>query len=100
MLRLRQAFGRPNQPAGPEQHGIALVKLESREIGAVLPLSAVAPRIKEELYTKAMEERYSKWLKTELRRKHTVDVKIAGVVFKPEDSKEDTMGSLMAKSPG
>lgn len=79
--------------------GLHLVKLESREIGAVLPLSAVAAKIKEELYAKAMEERYSKWLKTELRRKHTVDVKIAGVVFKPEDSKEDTMGSLMAKSP-
>jgi peptidyl-prolyl cis-trans isomerase SurA len=78
--------------------GLHLVKLESREIGAVLPLSAVAPKIKEELYAKAMEERYSKWLKTELRRKHTVDVKIDGVVFKPEDSKEDTMGSLMANS--
>ena len=79
--------------------GLHLVKLESRNLGAVLPLASVASRIKEELYTKAMEERYSKWLKTELRRKHTVDVKIAGVVFKPEDSKEDTMGSLMAKSP-
>jgi hypothetical protein len=78
--------------------GLHLVKLESRDIGAVLPLSKVASRIKEELYAKAMEERYSKWLKTELRRKHTVDVKLAGVVFKPEDSKEDTMGSLMAKS--
>jgi peptidyl-prolyl cis-trans isomerase SurA len=79
--------------------GLHLVKLESRNLGAVLPLSSVASRIKEDLYTKAMEERYSKWLKTELRRKHTVDVKIAGVAFKPEDSKEDTMGSLMAKSP-
>lgn len=77
--------------------GLHLVKLESRESGAVLPFSAVAPKVKEELYAKAMEERYSKWLKTELRRKHTVDVKIAGVVFKPEDSKEDMMGSLMAK---
>jgi peptidyl-prolyl cis-trans isomerase SurA len=78
--------------------GLHLVKLENREMGAVLPLSAVAPKIKEELYAKAMEERYAKWLKTELRRKHTVDVKIDGVVFKPEDSKEDTMGSLMANS--
>ncbi len=78
--------------------GLHLVKLESREMGASLPLSAVAPKIKEELYAKAMEERYAKWLKTELRRKHTVDVKIDGVVFKPEDSKEDTMGSLMANS--
>lgn len=78
--------------------GLHLVKLESRESGAILPLSMVGPKIKEELYGKAMEERYSKWLKSDLRRKHTVDVKIAGVVFKPEDSKEDTMGSLMAKS--
>jgi hypothetical protein len=78
--------------------GLHLVKLDSREMGASLPLSAVAPKIKEELYAKAMEERYAKWLKTELRRKHTVDVKIDGVVFKPEDSKEDTMGSLMANS--
>jgi len=78
--------------------GWHLVKLESRDTGAVLPLAKVASKIKEDLYAKATEERYAKWLKTELRRKHTVDVKIAGVVFKPEDSKEDTMGSLMAKS--
>ena len=39
-----------------------------------------------------------KWLKTDLRRKHRVDVKIAGVVFKPEDSKEGMVDSLMAKS--
>ena len=37
-------------------------------------------------------------LKTDLRRKHRVDVKIAGVVFKPEDSKEGMVDSLMAKS--
>jgi peptidyl-prolyl cis-trans isomerase SurA len=91
------SVGQVSQPVRSSM-GLHLVKLESREIGAVLPLSAVAPRIKEELYTKAIEERYAKWLKNELRRKHTVDVKIAGVVFKPEDSKEDMMGSLMAKS--
>ena len=64
----------------------------------MLPLSAVAPKIKEELYTKALNERFAKWLKTDLRRKHRVDVKIAGVVFKPEDSTESMVDSLMAKS--
>jgi peptidyl-prolyl cis-trans isomerase SurA len=78
--------------------GIHLVKLEERQIGAVLPLSAVAAKIKDELYAKALEERFAKWLKTDLRRKHRVDVKLAGVVFKPEDSQEGMVNSLMAKS--
>jgi len=78
--------------------GVHIVKLEAREAGAVLPLSTVAPRIKEELLNKALEERFAKWMKTDLRRKHRVDVKIAGVVFKPEDSKENTMNTLVAGS--
>jgi peptidyl-prolyl cis-trans isomerase SurA len=78
--------------------GVQIVKLEGRENGSVQPLSAVAPKIKEELYAKAMEDRFNRWLKTDLRRKHRVDVKIAGVVFKPEDSKEGTVDALMVKS--
>jgi hypothetical protein len=78
--------------------GVHVVKLEAREAGSVLPLSTVAPRIKEELLNKALEERFAKWMKTDLRRKHRVDVKIAGVVFKPEDSKENTMNTLVAGS--
>ena len=76
--------------------GVHIVKLEAREVGTTLPLTSVSGKIKDELYAKAMEERFNKWLKTDLRRKHKVDVKIAGVVFKPEDSNEDTLGSLMA----
>ena len=76
--------------------GVHIVKLEAREAGSVLPLNTVAPRIKEELLNKALEERFAKWMKTDLRRKHRVDVKIAGVVFKPEDSKENTMNTLVA----
>ena len=68
--------------------GIHIVKLEGRESGNVLPLATVAPKIKEELLNKALEERFTKWVKTDLRRKNRVDVKVAGVVFKPEDSKE------------
>ena len=78
--------------------GIHIVKLEARETGSVLPLSAVASQIKDELYTKALNERFAKWLKSDLRRKHRVDVKLAGVVFKPEDSTESMVDSLMAKS--
>jgi hypothetical protein len=37
-------------------------------------------------------------VKTDLRRKHRVDIKVAGVVFKPEDSKEGTLDNLIAKS--
>jgi peptidyl-prolyl cis-trans isomerase SurA len=78
--------------------GVHLVKLEDKKIGAVLPLSAVKSKIKEELYAKALEERFNAWLKTDLRRKHTVEVKIPGVEFKPEDSKQGTVDSLMARS--
>jgi peptidyl-prolyl cis-trans isomerase SurA len=78
--------------------GIHIVKLEARDTGAALPLSTVAPKIKEELQSKALEERFVRWLKTDLRRKHRVDVRLAGVVFKPEDSKEGMVDSLMARS--
>jgi hypothetical protein len=78
--------------------GMHIVKLEARENGAVLPLSTVAPKIREELQSKALEERFVRWLKTDLRKKHRVDIRLAGVVFKPEDSKEGMVDSLMAKS--
>jgi peptidyl-prolyl cis-trans isomerase SurA len=78
--------------------GIHIVKLEAREGGTVLPLNAVAPKIKEELLSKALEERFARWLKTDMRRKHRVDIRLAGVVFKPEDSKDSTMNSLVARS--
>jgi peptidyl-prolyl cis-trans isomerase SurA len=78
--------------------GIHIVKLEAKETGSVLPLSTVADQIKDELYGRALNERFAKWLKTDLRRKHRVDVKLAGVVFKAEDSKEGMVDSLMAKS--
>lgn len=78
--------------------GIHIVKLEARETGSTLPLASVAPKIKEELLNKALEERFARWLKTDMRRKHRVDIKIAGVVFKPEDSKDNTMNTLVARS--
>ena len=78
--------------------GYHIVKLEARAGGAAQSLTTVAPKIKADLSAKALEERYLKWLKTDLRRKHRVDIKLAGVVFRPEESKEGTMDSLIARS--
>ncbi len=78
--------------------GLHIVKLEARESGSVLPLSTVAPQIKQELLAKALEERFAKWVKSDLRRKHRVDVKLAGVTFKPEESKDETVNSMIARS--
>ncbi|HYA28991.1 MAG TPA: peptidylprolyl isomerase [Acidobacteriota bacterium] len=91
------AVGQVSQPFRTTM-GVHIVKVEAREAGAVLPLSTVAPRIKQELLNKALEERFNNWMKTDLRRKHRVDLKVAGVVFKPEDSKEGTVNSLMTQS--
>ena len=91
------AVGQVSEPFRTSM-GIHIVKLQSRDAGSPVPLATVAPRIKEELMNKALEERFAKWVKTDLRRKHRVDIKVAGVVFKPEDSKEGTVDTLMAKS--
>lgn len=78
--------------------GIHLIKLEGREAGRLLSLSEVQGKIKEELYAKALDERFQKWLKGDLRKRHRVDVKLPGVVFRPEETKEGTVDSLMASS--
>lgn len=79
--------------------GVHIVKLEALDPGKPLPFATVAPKIKEELYVKALDERFGKWVKSDLRKKHHVDVKIPGVVFKAEDVKSGTMDSLVARSP-
>jgi len=91
---------KPGQVSEPfrTSMGIHIVKLEARESGTVLPLATVAPKIKQELLNKAMEERFAKWIKSDLRRKHRVEIKLVGVTFKPEESKEDTVNSLMVRS--
>jgi len=63
-----------------------------------LPLTEVQGKIREELYAKALDERFQKWLKGDLRKRHRVDVKLPGVVFRPEETKEGTVDSLMASS--
>jgi len=78
--------------------GLHLIKLEARDPRRALPLSEVAGKIKEELYAKALEERFQKWLKSDLRKKHRVDVKLPGVIFRPEEEKKGTVDSLMASA--
>lgn len=89
------SVGEISQPirAGP---GVHLIKLEGREGGRLLPLSEVAVKIRDELYAKALEERFQKWLRADLRKRHRVDVKLPGVIFRPEEAPEGTVNSLMA----
>jgi peptidyl-prolyl cis-trans isomerase SurA len=76
--------------------GIHLLKVESREPGKQIPLSDIKEKIKDEVLAKATEERFNRWLKTDLRKRHKVDVKLPGVVFRPEDTKEGTLDTLVA----
>jgi len=76
--------------------GIHIIKLEAREGGKQLALADIRDKVREEVVAKALEERFQKWLKGDLRRKHRVDVKLAGVIFRPEDTKQATMDTLVA----
>ncbi len=88
----------PGQVSSPIRSslGFHLVKLEEQEAGQIPPLPVVQGKIREELYAKALEERFQKWLKTDLRKSHRVDVKLAGVFFRPEESQEGTVSALIA----
>ncbi len=76
--------------------GVHILKVEDRDLGSVLPLSEVEGKIKVELNAKVSEELFLKWLKTDLRKNHQVDVKVPGVVFRAEETKEGTVNALMA----
>jgi len=78
--------------------GVHILKLEARDLGNVLPFATVAPKIKEELYAKALDERFGKWVKGDLRKKHHVEVKLPGVVFKAEEVNTATTDAL-ARAP-
>src|SRR5205807_1249273 len=68
-----------------------------RHILLAVPQNASSEQVQAAI-AKALEERITKRVKTDLRRKHRVDVKLPSVVFKAEDTKEGTVDSLMAKS--
>jgi len=91
------SIGEVSQPVRTSL-GVHLIKLENREGGRQLPLSEVQAKVREELYEKALEERFQQWLKGDLRRKHRVDVKLPGVVFRAQDNKDSTMSTLASSS--
>ncbi|HWP60438.1 MAG TPA: peptidylprolyl isomerase [Candidatus Acidoferrales bacterium] len=91
------AVGQVSQPVRTSL-GFHLIKLEGKKGGEVPPLEEVADKIKEELYAKTLEERFQKWLKTDLRKRYRVDVKLPGVVFRPEEDKGSTLNTLMASA--
>ena len=76
--------------------GVHILKVEDRDRGSVKPLSEVEEKIKAELNAMVSEEQFQKWLKTDLRKNHQVDIKVPGVVFRAEESKEGTVNALMA----
>jgi peptidyl-prolyl cis-trans isomerase SurA len=77
--------------------GVHLIKLVEHQPAKLTPLSEVEKNIREHLYTKALEKRFQRWLSTDLRKKHLVDVKIPGFVFRVEETK-DTVDSRIASA--
>lgn len=78
--------------------GYHLVKLEEREKSGSVAFDQVSEDIRKELYEKALQERFATWLKTDLRQKHRVEVKLPGYVFKAQKPQENTVKRLMAST--
>ena len=76
--------------------GYHLVRAEDRKGGERLPFAAVSEKARDELYNKTLKERFAKWLKTDLRKKHRVEVKLEGYAFEAQEAERGTVGSLMA----
>jgi peptidyl-prolyl cis-trans isomerase SurA len=54
--------------------GLHLIKVEEREGAVEEPLEAVEDQIREVLYQQAVERRYEKWLREDLRAGHHVEI--------------------------
>ena len=78
--------------------GYHLVRTEDRRGGERLQFAAVSERARDELYSKTLEERFAKWLKTDLRKKHRVEVKLDGYAFEAQQAQRGTVGSLVASA--
>lgn len=78
--------------------GYHLVKMEGRKSGDAVAFDEVSEDIRKELYDKALQERFATWLKTDLRQKHRVEVKLPGYVFKAQKPQDNTVKTLMASA--
>ncbi len=54
--------------------GIHIVRLDEQSGESHEPLDSLADDIKEKLYNAALEERYARWLKEDLRERHYVEI--------------------------
>ncbi len=78
--------------------GYHLVQVVDRQGGQRMPFAGVSDQIREELYRKTLDERFAKWLRTDLRKKHRVQVKLDGYAFEAEKAERGTVGNLMARA--
>ena len=78
--------------------GVHLIKVVEIQPTRITPLSEVEKEIKDYLYTKALEKRFQRWLSTDLRKRHIVDVKIPGFVFRAKEINEGASTSLASAS--
>ena len=76
--------------------GYHVVRAEDRQGGERLGFEAVSEQVRDELYNKTLRERFAKWLKTDLRKKHRVEVKLSEYDFEAQEAERGTVGSLMA----
>jgi peptidyl-prolyl cis-trans isomerase SurA len=54
--------------------GFHIVRLDERLGASHQPLESLAAEIKEKLYNAALEERYNRWLREDLRKRHHVEI--------------------------
>lgn len=54
--------------------GIHIVRLDARNTETHTPVGQMADEIRERLYSEALEERYLRWLKEDLRQRHHVEL--------------------------
>jgi peptidyl-prolyl cis-trans isomerase SurA len=66
---------KPGQFSEPIQTriGIQIVRLDERTVSGYQPVEQLADGIKEQLYSKAMEERYERFLREDVRQRHHVE---------------------------
>ncbi len=59
----------------PTRSGVHIIRLDERTaVGPAKAPDSEREEIKEKLYTKALEERYARWLKEDLRSRHVVEI--------------------------
>jgi peptidyl-prolyl cis-trans isomerase SurA len=66
----------PGQYSQPfrTKNGIHIVRVDGITSASEQPVDALAAEIKERLYNAALEERYNRWLREDLRQQHHVEI--------------------------